>query len=574
MHPIWKASHWAFSLLVLCSGCKGEIAGRPAGATGDGRDGQPSTGAGGAGGAATVISVDDLENLDCSGLHAGAAPLRRLTPFEYDNTLRDLLGDNGRPASRLLSGESTSNAEAGGVTALVAEQYLAAAEEVAARATEESALEGLLGCPPDAQGEDGCVRGFVRKLLPRAYRRPISQDDETAILSLFSAARAELGYREGIRAVLEAVLQSPSFLYRVELADTATQDVVALDSYQIASRLSYLVWGSMPDKELFEAAAAGLLQARPAVEQQARRLLADARSGPVLASFFSNYLSLDNVLEADKDPAVFPNFNPQIAALMQQETQAFVSEVLTKGDGSFRTLMLAPWTMMNKELSAYYGVTGPAGATFERVDRDPSHHAGLLTQGALLASRARPYETSPIHRGIFVRDRVMCGSVPDVPEGLDTTPPDPDPNLTTRERLAEHRADPVCGSCHSQFDPLGFAFEHIDGAGRFRAQENGRPIDSSGFVLASDLSDDPQASVPFDGIVDLAHKLVASPEVQLCFSKHWFRFAYGRVETTEDSCALRQAFTKFKDTTLDVRELLVSLTQTDAFFYRVPDQDN
>ncbi len=552
--------------LLFCGGCAGQIDGRPAGP--DGTRGADVAGEG------ASISVDDLENLDCSGIHAGAAPLRRLTAFEYDNTVRDLLGDDTGPALRLFSAASVASAQTAHITALVAEQYMTAAEEVAERATVESDLEALLGCPRDADGEDACARRFVRALLPRAYRRPVGQDEENALLGLFAKARALLDYREGIRALLEAVLQSPSFLYRVELPDAVSDQAVPLNGYQLASRLSYLFWGTMPDQALFEAAKEGRLQTKSAVEAQARRLLADPRAEPMLESFFSDYLSLDQVLEAHKDPAVYPEFSLNIASLMQQETREFVHEVFAKGNGSFRTLMQAPWSMMNQELATYYGVSGAQGTAFERVDLDPNHHAGLLTQGALLAARARPYETSPIHRGIFIRDRVMCGSVPDVPEGLDTTPPDPDPKLTTRERLTEHRESPVCASCHERLDPLGFAFEHFDGAGRFRPTEHGLPIDGSGFVIASDLSDDKQAKVPFDGIVDLAGKLVDSSEVQLCFSKHWFRHAYGRVEQLQaDGCALRTALKAFQGSSLDVRELLVGLAQTDAFFYRLPDQE-
>ncbi len=571
MQAVFVMSRGALAFL-FCAGCAGEIGRRPAGPAGDGRVEHDGASTGGVTGANPSISVDDLENLDCSGIQAGAAPLRRLTAFEYDNTVRDLLGDDTGPASRLLSTAGAATAQTA-VSALVAEQYMTAAEEVAEKAAGESHLQALLGCPRDADGEDACARKFVRALLPKAYRRPVAQDEEKALLELFATARSALGYREGIRALLEAVLQSPHFLYRVELPDIDSDDAIPLNGFQIASRLSYLFWGTMPDAALFEAAKEGHLLAKAAVETQARRLLADPRAEPMLESFFSYYLSLDQVLEADKDPDVYPAFNRPIASLMQQETRAFVREVFAKDNGSFRTLMRAPWSMMNQELAAYYGVSGAQGTTFERVALDPNHHAGLLTQGALLAARARAYETSPIHRGIFIRDRVMCGQVPDVPEGLDTTPPDPDPNLTTRERLAEHRANPVCASCHEQLDPLGFAFEHFDGAGRFRADEHGLAIDSSGVVVASDLSTDKAAQVPFDGIVDLAGKLVDSPQVQLCFSKHWFRHAYGRVEGLQDLCALRTALTAFQSSTLDVRELLVGLTQTDAFFYRSPDTD-
>ncbi|MEO0813115.1 MAG: DUF1588 domain-containing protein, partial [Myxococcota bacterium] len=175
----------------------------------------------------------------------------------------------------------------------------------------------------------------------------------------------------------------------------------------------------------------------------------------------------------------------------------------------------------------------------------------------------RSYETSPVHRGMFVRSKLLCGVVPDVPEGLDITPPDPDPNLTTRERLAEHRANATCGSCHTQIDPLGFAFEHFDASGRFRADENGLPVDASGVIVDTiDLDGE------FSTLVEMVESIVASDQGATCFSSHWYEYAFGRAFDETDACALGTVTEAFQSSDLDVRELLVALVTTDAFRYR------
>jgi hypothetical protein len=370
-----------------------------------------------------------------------------------------------------------------------------------------------------------------------------------------------------VQLVIEAMLQSPSFLYRVEVATAGADPVVRLDGWQLATRLSYFLWGTMPDGALFAAAAAGELDDDASVEAHARRMLDDPQAEETVQRFFAAYLELDRLEGLQKDPALFPGFEDGIAELFRRETEAFVREVVVDGDGSLVTLFTAPWSMMNAELAAWYGVSGPSGDAFERVELDPVHHAGLFTQGSVTAPRARTYETSPVHRGMFIRGTVMCGIVPDVPEDLDITLPPPDPDATTRERFAQHRADPYCASCHSQLDPLGFAFEHFDAAGRFRATENDIPIDASGALTASD------ADGTFDNGRELAGMLVASPRTQSCFVERWFPQAYGRPPSTQDVCALDAVVARFRDNAFDVRELVVALVLSETFLYRVADQD-
>ncbi|MEM9072720.1 MAG: DUF1592 domain-containing protein [Myxococcota bacterium] len=503
-----------------------------------------------------------VEILNCDVVRPGRAPLRRLTVREYDATLRDLLGDGSEPGSRLIAEARGVSADTS-VTSLLAEQYMNAAEDVSGRVTED--LDALLDCGGTV--DDDCARAFIDDIGPRAFRRPMTDAERIELVSLYDAARSELTQRESVRAVLEAILQSPQFLYRVEISPVTEEAVVRLDGYQLATRLSYTLWGTMPNQMLFDAAASGALDSDEGVATIAREMLLDARAETSMQDFFAGFLALEELEDLTKDVSVFPEFNEHIAELMRMETEAFVHEVMVNGDASWQTLMRAPWSMMNRELAEYYGVSGPTGDAFERVELDPGHHSGLLTQGSVMATRARTYESSPIHRGMFVRGTLMCGVVRDVPEGLEVDPPDPDPTATTRERLAEHRANPVCASCHEQFDPLGFAFEHFDGSGRFRPDENGLPIDTTGNIVDSDIDGD------FDGLTDLADQLLTSEEAQACFAKHFFRFANERFEVREDGCSIGTMVDSFRESDFDVREMMVSLTQTDAFLYRAVDQD-
>jgi hypothetical protein len=261
---------------------------------------------------------------------------------------------------------------------------------------------------------------------------------------------------------------------------------------------------------------------------------------------------------------VFPGYTPALKATWRAETMAFVNDVIFEGDGSVETLLTAPYTMMNADVAAYYGASdGPTGASFERVDLDPAQRAGLLTQPSILAVNAHADQTSPVHRGKFVRERLLCEPIAPPPPNVKAVPPPVAPDATTRERFAQHDSDPVCGKCHQLMDPLGFGFEHYDGMGLWRDQDQGMPVDASGEVIGSK-----DANGKFDGAVELAARLGASEEVRACVVRQWFRYGQGRNETTADACTMAKLQEAFAAANYDIRELLVALTQTDAFLYR------
>jgi len=231
-------------------------------------------------------------------------------------------------------------------------------------------------------------------------------------------------------------------------------------------------------------------------------------------------------------------------------------------DGSLETLFTAPYTFVNANLAKTYGLPAPTGSGFVQTPTDPSTRVGILLQPSVLSLHAIAYESSPIYRGKFVREKILCHELPPPPEGLIVVPPEVDPTKSTRERYQQHSADPACKGCHQMMDPIGFGFEHYDGMGRYRIKEGTHTIDARGELVGTDVDG------PYSGAIELSQRLAKSDVVSSCVVSHWFRFAYGRGETDGDRCALKTVKQQFAAAKYDMRELVVALTQTDAFRYR------
>jgi hypothetical protein len=489
-----------------------------------------------------------------------------MTRAEYDNTVRDLLGDTQNPAQAFAVEEEALgfNNNAANLTTSVAlaEKYMLAAEGIAARATAPGA--NRIGCDSAVAGNDACSRQFIDGFGKRAFRRPLTASETAMFSAQFEAGLAEDGFESGIRMVIETALQSPAFLYRVELGMPAApgQAVVRLTEWETASRLSYLLWGSMPDEALFAAAEQGKLDAPADIEAQARRMLADPRAHDAVATFHEQWLDYDRIANVGKDAATFPDWTPEIGALMYRETRAFLDDAVFGVGGGFQALLTSPSTFLSSKLAAFYGVAPVAGDELTRVALDPTQRAGVLTLGSLLTINSHSNQTSPVHRGKLVRERFLCANIPPPPPDVMIKAPGPDPNSTTRERFAQHSAAATCKGCHTLMDPIGFGFESYDGMGRYRATENGLPVDASGELTGTDVDG------AFVGVVGLAGKLAQSSLVRKCYATQWFRFAYGRGESASDSCSLDKLSARLTDAHGDIKELLVALTQTDAFLYR------
>jgi hypothetical protein len=502
-------------------------------------------------------------------VRAGRAPLRRLTRFEYDNTVRDLLGDTTSPARSLPSDEIANgfgnDAEALSVSSLLVEQLGTVAEGIAARATEPAALARLSPCAAAAtpMTEDGCVRSFVTSFATRAYRRPVTAAEVNELVALEKTVRAKAPLPSALAAVIEAVLQSPDFLYRVEwgVADPRRPDLRRPTGDEMATRLSYLFWGSMPDERLRAAAKAGELNTPEGVLTSATRLLDDPRARPVVRFFFDSLLPISGLGGLERDRALFPTYSGTIGAYMREETQRLLEHEIFEGTHTWPSVLVAPYTFVNGPLAAFYGMTGISGDAFRKVPVDPARRLGLLTQGGLMAGTTPSNHTNPVLRGSFVVRKLMCKSVP-LPQGeilAKAKPPDPYSGKTARERFTRHKEDPICASCHLLMDPVGLAFENYDPVGLYREKENGVTIDASGAV--------PDTGEPVPGPIELVRKLSESPDTQACLASHWMDFAYGQSAGARDPCVEAGLVAAFAQSGHDVRKLLLALTQTDEFLF-------
>lgn len=511
----------------------------------------------------------------CTGeIQPGPSPIRRMTRFEYNNTVRDLLGDTTGPANTFGAEEEAlgfnNNAANLSVSDQLANKYMLAAEGVSERATDPTMMATTIACDVATLGQDACAQQFINTFLPRAFRRPITDEERASFFALYQAGLAEPDetdpFRIGVELIIQAALQSPHFLYRVEMGLPAegTAAYQRLSHYEMASRLSYFLWGTMPDAELFTAAEAAKLGTKEEIEAEARRMLDDPKAHDAIEEFHKQWLDYDRIGNITKDTALFPDYSPAIGQLMREEMRAFIDHAVFEQGGDFATLMTASYSFMPPELATFYGVSAPEGAEPGvpiQVNFDPSQRAGLLTLGALMSINAHTNQTSPVHRGKLVREQFLCFQMPPPPPEVNPVAPQPGDGTTAKERFAQHSEDKQCKGCHRLMDPIGFGFEHFDSIGRYRLEDEGHVIDATGSVADSDVPD-------FTDAIDLVNKMADSEDVQDCYVKQWFRFGYGRGENKVDACTVDTLAKGFKENGGDIKELLVSLTQTDAFLYR------
>jgi hypothetical protein len=512
----------------------------------------------------------------------GRAPLRRITRFEYGNTVRDLFGDTtspetALPAETLTSGTAIfgNNADAQSVPNLLAQSYETVAEGIAQRATATPAVLGkLAACGSTITAttatatEDACTKSIIAALVPKVYRRPITTAESDELVALYKLVRTTNTFASGISAILEGVLQSPDFLYRVEfgVADAATPALKRPTGPEMATRLSYLFWGTMPDATLTTAAASGALLTTAGVMAQAQKMVDDPRSHPIVAYFFDSLLPINTLTSLERDKTIYPAFNATIGSLMHQETQRFLEYEIYEGPGTWPDILTAPYTFVNDALASYYGITGVTGSTFQKVALDPKKRIGLLSQGGFLAGSTISNNTNPVARGSFIVQKLMCRIIP-LPTGAILAmvkPPEPYSANTGRERYALHRTQPVCMTCHQFMDPVGLTLENYDPVGLWRDTENGETIDASGSVPGADST----ATGPsVAGPIEMMRTVAAAEPTQTCFASHWLEYAYGRSMDPADACTQQSVQTAFKGAGYNVKQLLLSLTQTDAFLY-------
>lgn len=526
---------------------------------GQGEPSQPVNGAAGSGGMPPVTTPQS-----CDTPAPGPAPLHPLTRFQYNNIVRDLLGDSSSPAQAFppeneVDGYRTY-AAANQANPLLVESYMSVAESVAKNAVASRLAE----VAPCAEGQDAaaCGEAFLKSFGARAFRRPLT-DAELKPLSTLFAAGSVSSYAKSVELALQAILQSPQFLYRVDAlkAPTPESGAIALGGYELAGRLAFTLWGSVPDQELLDAAAAGKLATAEDVEREARRLLADDRAHDIVRDFGEQWLGLSrlNGLARDGTDLDVNVLNDSLRESLNQ----YLDATYFGHNGSFHDLFTSPQVFVNDALAPLYAGTEVKSGFEAQTLPDP--RAGLLTQPALLTLLSHSDQTAPVIRGVFVRERFLCLPVAPPPPDLNAVPPDPDPNATTRERFRQHTEQTACSGCHKLIDGVGFGFERYDQLGRYRAVENGLSVDDSGELVAT-----AEAGLdgPYAGATELAERLANSPRARECLATNWYRYSFGRQEQAEDSCSLAQVKKRFTDSDGDLKELLIALTQSDSFLYR------
>jgi len=593
---------------VLLTACTGQLDGTlGVGSTSgigseDGMGGSPqaggsstgaSTGAGGTtgtGGAAAVVK--------CTAISPGRAPIRRLTTYEYNNTVRDLLGDTTSPGSALPpqvdSGQSLfgNDADDQSPSGLLVEKYQTISEAIAARVTADStALGKLNACASNvtSANAEACARTIATSLVSRGYRRAVASDEVDGFVGLYKTVRglsSTVTFASGVAAMIEAILQAPEFLYRVEqgVAVDGNSSVRRVAGREMASRLSYLFWQTMPDDGLSQAADAGKLDTTEGVLAQAKTMVEDPRSRQMVAFFFDNLLPIPDLAVQTRSPDLFPKWSSSIGAAMRSEVQRVLQYEIFENTvqssppykpGSWQAILTAPYTFVNQSLFGYYGASAFAsgttvtGTALTKVTLNPNERVGLMTMGGIMTGLTTTDLTNPVLRGSFIINKLMCRNL-SVPAGLNPVAPDPYSGKTARERYGIHSALEPCATCHKMIDPLGLPFENFDAVGLYRSAEHWTDPNTK---MSYDTQIDASGAVP--GVtgkaangLELVKLLATSPEVETCFAAHWMRFAYGRSLQATDSCNQQSVNTAFADAGYNVKELLLALTQSDGFLYR------
>ena len=529
--------------------------------------------AGSGDGASTFTPVASASGA-CVTSELPGTPLRRLTRFEYQNTVRDLLHIDTSEAIAIPADEADgfdNNAALQVAPDFLVEKYVVLSEVFAAQAVEN--LSALTRCDPAVEGAEVCARQFTQTFGRRAFRRAITADDEAMFMAAYEAGATGGSHVEGIEVMIRLALQSPSFLYRLETTTPAqpSAPLIPLSSFELATRLSYLIWGSGPDDALLDAAENNLLSTPEQVAEMTREMLASPKAAVSLNNFLAQWSGLRALDTMTKNSALFPNYSADLRQAMGRELPALLDYMTQSGDTTLRHLLTANVAFVSGPgpLSDLYGVVangGGDGSLQPVALPEEQGRSGLLTQAAFLSVQGHPDQTSPVLRGKFIRANLLCNSPPPPPDNVDISVPELSEGLTARDRAQEHlSAGGACSGCHVLMDPIGLAFENFDAMGQYRSTENGQDIDATGEIYQTS---DPLLSGPFTGVRELASKLGSSKTVQDCVAVQWFRFASGRREQPGDACSLSALQAAFTAADGDLNELVAAITQTDAFLYR------
>lgn len=517
-----------------------------------------STTSSGSSGAADE-SGEAAEVEECDAPTASRALVRRLSEIEYDNAVEELLqvsmADVDLAADSTSGPFATNRGQPASLAAVTA--YMEHAEIVSLRAA--SSFDTLISCD-DPELSFECAESFVASFGRRAYRRALTDQESTSLQSLLHTGADP---RDGVRLVIERVLQSPHFLYHAERSTPGTGpgSLERLTGYSTAEKLASFLWNSIPDETLLLAAENGELDTAQGVQEQALRMLQEPRSADTFVDFFDQWFDVARIRDAQRDAELFPHFTPDATAAMHEETHAFVRWMIESGNFTYTELLVSSKAFPGEALADYYGVEPQA----DGVAIDYPGRVGLFTHPSFTAGHAKFDQTAVVGRGAFLLDRLLCLEFPPPPADVEDDIAEVDPTLPQRERLAQHREDPACSSCHDFIDPLGYGLESYGPDGLLRTEDElGHPVDASGFLRGTDQDGE------FDGVSGLMERLAVSEVASRCAVTQWMRFAQRRLHTAGDVCSIDEAYAAFADSGGDFGALVLQIVASDAFRYTDP----
>ena len=510
-----------------------------------------------------TVCVADPEQAPADDDTFADARVWRLNAREFAASVASVLGEDlpsvAFPSEAAPNGYDNRASELGVGSVLAQNLWL---DVPAIAAVGSTRLIAAASCEPTGPADLTCAQEILEPLVRKAYRRHATPAEMAELLDVFTVGQEGSGFEDGIALVIRVVLQSPDFLYRTELGAAPAMpppgSVVEMTSDEVATALAYLLTGQPPDETLWALADSGEILAGDVRAREAQRLLQGEPARAQLATFGAAWLEVHDLELLARDAERYPEWATLRSAL-QEEAGVFFATAVLDDDAALSGLMTANWTVGGTELAAFYGATEEQDGRLQL----PPERAGVLTQGGVLAHLAQAVLPSPVKRGHFVRTRLLCQSLV-APDDLVVDPPDPDPTRTNRQQWELFTADPSCQVCHSQLNPIGFAFENFDAVGRFRTEDNGQPVDASGELTGTDVDDS------FDNAAELAERLSESSMARACFASHLVEFATGAKPSTSRTNLLLQEGGQCDEERdeASVRELLLTLIQSDAFIRR------
>jgi hypothetical protein len=509
--------------------------------------------------------IDAVAKVDCSrAKDPGRVTIRRLNRAEYNNTIRDLVGLDFHPADDFPSDDVGYGFDNIGdvlsLPPLLMEKYLAAAEKIVQAAWARPELrERILIARPTEQTKSEAARKILERFARRAYRRPVRPEEVERLLQFVELAEKNGdAFETGIQLALQAILASPHFLFRIEVDPRGPKApaVHPISDFELATRLSYFLWSSMPDDELFRLAGQGTLRSN--LEAQVRRMLRDPKVTALVENFGGQWLQYQSVKSMQPDPDLFPTFDEKLRAAMQKETELFFASVLNE-DRSVLDFLDSDYTFLNERLARHYGISGVKGDAFRCVSLRGTERGGVLTQASILTITSNPTRTSPVKRGKWILENLLGTPPPPPPPDAGELKEDKDTVLSgsLRQRMAQHRTKSSCATCHSRMDPLGFGFENFDAIGAWRTKEGKFPIDPSG-VLPDGQS--------FQGPKGLRAILRGrKDEFTRCLSEKMLTYALGRGVEAYDRCAVEEIAAAVAKDDYRFSRLVIAIVQSDPF---------